>query len=227
MNVKAVQRYEMLARVNAFGEAHADQFPSGTMGHRMFAMVGTSVRDVARHAASAFSPRGQARGASTSKGAARKALRKQLEAIGRTARALALDDPGFDQKFRLPRGNGDVRLLTAGRSFAQLARDRVADFVAHGLPSTFLDELASGTERFERARRDRTARRAARIGANASLKASLKTGFLAVRRLDAVVPNVLGADPQTIAAWQRARREARSRRAQKRDVESPRGVDAA
>jgi hypothetical protein len=208
MNLKAIQQYEMLARVSAFGERHAERFPPGTMGRRLFATVVKCVEDVAREAAAAR--RGQARGATAPNMEAWKALRVQVEAVRRTARALALDEPGFDQKFRLPRGNNAAHLLTASRSFAQLATDRASDFAAHGLSAAFLDDLALCIDRFEKALRDRSASRSARVGANASLKASIEAGLRAVRRLDAVVPNVLGDNPKAIAAWRTARRVGRT-----------------
>jgi hypothetical protein len=206
MNVKARQLYEMLVRVNSFGETHAERFPAGTMGRRVFATLGHSVREVIDCAAAQQSRQGKARGATGRKTAARQALRKQLEAIHRTARALALDLPGFDLKFRIPRGNGDQRLLRASREIARHATERAAEFADHGLPPAFLDHLAASANRFEEALRDRTVSREARAAAGVSLKTSLNSGLRAVRRLDAVVPNLLGEDPAAIAAWRSARR---------------------
>ena len=45
MNDKERQLHEMLDRVNAFGSAHAKDFPAGTLGHEMFAMVGRCARE--------------------------------------------------------------------------------------------------------------------------------------------------------------------------------------
>jgi hypothetical protein len=111
MNIKQRRRYEMLGRVHAFGAAHAVDFPAGTLGRHLFTVVGDCVRDAERSAMGQLS--GQCRSATASKAAARKALWQSLDAIRRTARALALDIPGLDQRFRLPRGNGDRRLLNA------------------------------------------------------------------------------------------------------------------
>jgi len=206
MNLKARQLYEMLVRVNSFGEAHAERFPAGTMGRRVFATLGRSVREAIDCAGAQQSKQGKARGATGTKTAARRALRKQLEAIHRTARALALDLPGFDVKFRIPRGNSDLRLLTASREIAKHARERAADFVDHGLPPAFLDHLAASADRFEQALRDQSASRNARVAAGVTLKRSLDNGLLAVRRLDAVVPNVFEGDPVALRLWRRARR---------------------
>jgi hypothetical protein len=227
MNLKARQLYEMLARVNSFGERHAGRFPPGTRGRSLFAALGDSVHDAADRAGAQRATRAEAREATKAKVMARKALRKQLEAIRRTARAVGLDAPGFDVKFRIPRGSSDGRLLTASREIAQHATEWVGEFVDHGLPPTFLDRLAAGADRFEHALRDRTAGRDARLAANVSLKTSLDSGVLAARRLDAVVPNVLEGDPAALHAWQVARRIARRRHSKPRDIEPPSNVDAA
>jgi hypothetical protein len=212
MNLKARRRFLMLARVGAFGATYAEQFPAGSMGSQLFAIVRTCVADAAQHEVAHKSGRGEARRAMASVVAARRALRKQLDAIRRTAKALALDAPAFDRRFLLPRGNSDGRLLMAGRVFAQRARKRSSDFVAHGLPSTFLADLATAISRFEDAAHGRAANRRARTLATAGLKSSLDAAFAVVQRLDAVVPNVVEHLPAAMAAWRSARREQRTTR---------------
>src|SRR5215831_18684391 len=174
MNLRAKRQYEMLARVHTFGRNHARQFPADTVGGRMFAAVGKCLLDVTRHQAARASGRKGARGATTPWLVARRGLRQRLQALRRTARALALDTPGFDRPFQLPRGNGDKHLLTVSRSFARHAAKHRDRFIEHGLPPTFLDDLDAGIDGFEQALRNRASARAARIGANASVKASLK-----------------------------------------------------
>jgi hypothetical protein len=80
------------------------------------------------------------------------------------------------------------------------------------MPPAFLDDLASRIAGFERAVNDLRRRRSNRATAGARLNAALASGFRAVRRLDVVVMNVLGADSKAIAEWERARRVARPRR---------------
>jgi hypothetical protein len=204
MNTNEIRLHEMLERVNAFGSAHAKDFPAGTIGHQMFATVGGCVRDVVRQATGHASER--RRGAAASRARARKALWVLLAAIRRTARAIAFDAPGFDRPFRLPRGNGAPRLLAASRALETAASKSAAEFIAHGLPPTFLDDLAGRIDGLERAVRESRESRFARRSAVTGIRASLKAGLRAVQRLDAVVPNVLGTDPAAMAAWRRARR---------------------
>jgi hypothetical protein len=225
MNEKERRLHEMLDRVSAFGSAHAQEFPTGTIGHEMFTSVGHCSRDAIRQATEHTSER--RRGTAGKKGQARKALWDVLGAIRRTAHAIALDSPGFERRFRVPAGNGGPRLLVAARSLQTAARESAAEFMAHGLPPTFLDDLAVRIDGFEQAMRDSRQSRFTRRSAKRGLSVSLAAGFRAVRRLDAVVPNVLGADPKAIAAWHRARRVTRSPHSPRHGVESPKPVAAA
>ncbi len=140
MHTNQRRLHEMLERVNAFGSAHAKDFPAGTIGHQMFATVGGSVRDVVSQATRHASER--RRGAPASRARARKVLWALIAAIRRTARAIAFDAPGFDRPFRLPRGNGAPRLIVASPYPETAASKLAAKSIAHGLPQTFLDDLA-------------------------------------------------------------------------------------
>src|SRR5438552_1729247 len=85
MNLKETRRYEMLVRVDRFGTEHADAFPAGTVGSRMFAAVAAAIAGLADGAACRMSGEGHAREAVTSKAMARETLRRSLGAIHRTA----------------------------------------------------------------------------------------------------------------------------------------------
>src|SRR5437870_3746571 len=118
MNVLDIRRYEMLVRVRQFGAAHPDAFPATSLGGQMFAAVGLAVDALDQQGASQVPGLGAAKEATASKAAARAALHETLDAVSHTARALALDTPGLDDKFRLPRSRNDQRLLNAARAFA-------------------------------------------------------------------------------------------------------------
>ena len=63
------------------------------------------------------------------------------EMMTRTARGMALDTPGLDDKFRLPRSNAERAWLTAARTFHADALPLKDDFIAHEMPADFLDTL--------------------------------------------------------------------------------------
>ncbi|MBI3493145.1 MAG: hypothetical protein HY047_15405, partial [Acidobacteria bacterium] len=113
-----------------------------------------------------------AREASTSKAAARAALRGALGAIIRTARGLALDTPGLHNGFRRPFTCAGQALCIAGRAFVQDARPLAAEFVEYGLPPTFLRDLDTAIQRFEAAIREHAAGIGTRIAARTAVGAA-------------------------------------------------------
>ena len=216
MNNLSTRRLEMLVRVRDFGATHRDLFPASTLGGKMFATVGSAVTALSQQAASQVSGRGTARGGSSSMSVARAALRNSLDVIGRTARALALDDPGLDDKFRLPRSQADQALLNAGRAFADDARPLAKAFIAHDMPVNFLTALTADIEAFEQAIRERSLGKDTHIAARAGIDTAMEAGLTAVQRLEAIVANRLRDDPATVAVWDSVRHVERPARRKNR-----------
>jgi hypothetical protein len=205
MNVLDIRRFEMLVRVRDFGEAHHDVFPAQSLAGPMFAALAAAIAELNQQAASEISGRGAAREGTASKSVARVEMRQRLEAISQTARAMALDTPGLGDKFRLPRGRGDQRLLTTARAFAQDAEPFVEAFVAHAMLPTFLTDLRAEIDRFEQAMREHSTGRETHIAARAAIDAAIEKGLTAVQHLDAIVLNQFRQDPSTLAVWASSR----------------------
>ena len=159
---------------------------------------------------------GAAREGVTSKAMGRRALRSRLEKVSHTARALAVDTPGLEDKFRLPEAPSDQALLATARAFADEASALATAFVAHELPANFLVTLTEAIETFETAIHDRASGKGAHIAARAGITAALQSGLAAVRKLDAIVPNKLEGDPVALAAWENARHVAQPPRSRRR-----------
>ena len=216
MNLKARRRYDMLARVHAFGARRARAFPAHTLGGEMFAAVGKAVGELREQAVEHMVRDRHARERTLAKRRARAKLLESLRAIQRTAKAMAIDAPGLDRKYRLPRSHGDRMVLSAAHACAQHARDCAAAFVAHGMPATFLDALAADINRAEQLILERATAKNDRVAARASIDATLRDGLIAVRRLEGIVPNVLRGQSAALAAWLRARRITRRVNARQR-----------
>ena len=204
-----MRRYAMLARVRDFGQAHRDLFPESSVGGQAFATVAAAVAELSEHAVAKMS---SAREGIRAKTEARHGLIDRLEAIARTAHAIAVDRPGFDDSFKLPRQHSDEALVTIARVFIQDAEATKGQFVAHGLADTFLAELQKLLEKFEQAARDREAGRSARIAAHAGIERALLAGLAAVRKLDVIVANQLQHDSTVLAVWEGERRLDSTRR---------------
>jgi len=204
MNDLETRRYEMLVRVRDFGAAHTDVFPAASLGGEMFAIIASTVQELDGQATSQVSGIGAAREGSTSKAAARATLREDLESISRTARTLALDTPGLDNKFQLPRSAGARALLTAARAFARDAAPLTAEFIRHEMPPDFLDDLNADIRNLERAIGERSSSREAHVKATLAIDAAMEKGLTALQRLDTIARNKLREDMPTLAAWDRA-----------------------
>jgi hypothetical protein len=205
MKTIETRRYEMLVRVRDFGKAHGDLFPESSLAARHFATVAAAVKQLSGHAAMKMSA---AREGKSNKATAREALLESLETISRTARTIAEDTPGLEDKFHLPDPQTDQALLTAGRVFANDAEQFRSTFVAHAMPTAFVDDLHDFVDRFEQAIHDREAGKDDHVTARANIEAALSSGTAAVSKLDAIIANQLRGDPGTMAAWRRDRRVA-------------------
>jgi hypothetical protein len=136
-----------------------------------------------------------------SKAAARDELRRDLEAISRTARALAMSTPGLEDKFRAPRSISDQALLATARAFAADALPLKTEFTRRGMPDDFLEDLASDIEEFEQAINQKIQKREVHIAATAAIDTVIERGVNAVRELDAIMRNKFADDPASLAAW--------------------------
>lgn len=199
MNDMERRRYNMLVRVRDFGAENAGDFPASSVGGANFAVVGTVIGELEQSGAAQMS--GAAQQSTTQKAAARAGLREDLQAINRTANALALDNAGLDDKFRMPRGDNDQTLLAAARTFLAEAAPHKKDFTDYGLPADFLTELQADIEAFEQAATDKSTATGARVEATAAIDAAIQTGMTAVKKLDAVVSNKYRDDAGKLAAW--------------------------
>ena len=203
MTGRAIRRYDMLVRVGRFGAERTNSFPAETVAGQAFAAIRDAVGALQRHAVTQLS--GRTRDHIGLKAAAHARLRESLRIIRRTARGIGVDVPAVGDGFHVPKSNGDHALLTAARACVHDARRLEAAFVAHGLPRTFIDDLETSIDAFERAGQKYRGVRQARVGATAGVDAVLAAGQVALRRLDAIVPNVFRGDEAAMAAWRTVR----------------------
>jgi hypothetical protein len=162
------------------------------------------LQTLAGFASEKSSTRGESRQSTTSKAIVRVTLKKMLEAIHRTARAIAVQTPGIDEKFRLPRSFTDQNMSSSARAFASDALPLKAEFIRHEMSANFIEELNAAIEEFDRATSERNHSTEARFSATASFTATLQQGMKAVLRLDAIVRNKFKNDLIRTAAWAQA-----------------------
>src|SRR5712691_11320026 len=105
MNDRETRRYD------TFGKDNAADFAAGSEGAKHFAALGQIITGLDEAKAS------QKPGGATAKSVLLDALRLDIQNIARTARAIAQDEPGFADKFRLPANPSDGSLLTTADAF--------------------------------------------------------------------------------------------------------------
>ena len=195
------RKYEMFLRVREFGVAHAPEFPPTTLAGELFERLGLVINEMNTHTSAQSAGRGGARESTGSKAAARDELRRDLEAISRTARVMALSMPGLENKFRAPRSVSDQELLATARAFAADALPLRNDFTRRGLPDNFLEDLAGDIEDFEETIALTIQKRGEHVAATAAIDGVVERGVNAVRELDVIMRNRFASDPSTLAAW--------------------------
>lgn len=196
--------YEMLVRVDEYGNSRAGDFPAQSAGGQLFTGLRTEIATIEEKAAEQSSGINVKREGTTTRAMARVNLRQQLDAISRTAASLAHTTPGLESRFRLPRGNNDQSLISAARAFAQDAAPISASFVNFGLPQNFLAELNTAITEFEEAIDRQNTGRDSHIAATTAIDEAMERGINIVRQLDAIVRNKYADDVPELVAWQSA-----------------------
>jgi hypothetical protein len=191
----------MFIRVREFGKPRAGVYPSNSRGGELLAQLDTAITEIEGHAASQSSGKRASKEKTSLKSVALAVLIEEMEAISRTARAMALTIPGLDDKFRLPRNVGEQAWLAAARSFATDAEPLKAEFIRRGLAATFLDDLNAAVNEVGQSIHGKARASGARVAARAGLDDAIERGMKTVRELDAVVLNTFRDDPATLAEW--------------------------
>ena len=212
MNDIEKRRLEMFVRVKNFGASVAGDFAPNSVGQRLFATVAGVVLEIEAQASLKVSGIGSARQGTITRGQARADLRDTLEAINRTARAMADVVPGLENKFRVPRDANDQQLLATARSFAADVVPFSAHFTDHELPVDFVGGLNSEIAAMEAAIDSQSNGVGDHIAARAALDDAITQGVDAVRKLGAIVKNKYGEQPAKLAEWTSVSHTERARR---------------
>lgn len=111
------------------------------------------------------------------------------------------DQPGLNEKFRLPRGNTDQQLLRAARAFAIDAAPLKTSFIAHELPANFLEDIEADIAAMEEAIGDQSGGIGNRVAAVAAIDDAIERGTVITRKLGRIMKNKYGNNRATIAEW--------------------------
>jgi len=221
VNDLEINCHAAFTRTDGFGAQHPSLFPAGQLAGELMSTIGSVAADLNTRAATHAASVSQAAQGSTSKSAARAALREDLKFINRTARAMAVEITGLDDKFRIPPHKSDAELAAAARAFVIDATPLKADFVRYGLPNDFLEDLNDDIAAFEQATAVRNQSVENQTASTAAIDAAIERGMKALKQLDAIMRNVLRDDIAMLTAWMTASHVERVPRRRKKPQSPP------
>ena len=213
MNDRETRRYEMFGRVLSFGQARTAEFPANSKAAGYFASLAKTVQDLD----AAKVAQGDAT-TTTAKVVLLDALRLDLHNVARTARAIAQDEPGFADHYRLPDTPAQSALMTAADTILQRLQPAAGDsaaaqaaktalvkkFTDHELPADFVSHLAADRAAIAAAQDTVDSESSTSVGSTSAIGQLIRQGLSTVTYLDAVMHNKYSRQPDQIRAWQAA-----------------------
>lgn len=206
MDTLSLRRVEMLQRVQQFGLTHLMGLPDESLGKQLFETLAQLVEELISLGTTQLSGRGASQTSTANKGVVRKNLLATLLALNRTARVLALDEPGVENKFPQPRGLSDQAFLALARAYAHDALPLKDKFIRHEMPANFVEDLNTKIAAFALAITQKEAAVGSHRTAKVEIDRKINLGLRTVRQLEAVLRNKFQANEPILREWERATR---------------------
>ncbi len=201
----AVRRYvSRIQSVQSFLQANASSFVGVARVAQLQTQLGATLATMQALAEQQSSDEGDVGSTVRIKSALLEAVVDDLRLMARTARAMAVETPGTEDRFRLPRSNGEDAILSTARQFATDAAPLATQFQSYGLPADFLSDLQGDVAAYEELQTQKQTKVQSRVDAVSSLDETIAQSSRIVDTLNAIVRNVLRDDSSKLAAWRTA-----------------------
>jgi hypothetical protein len=223
MNNRDQRRYQRLTRVQTFGRERAADFPAGSKAAELLAQADHHLTELEAAKASQVPDL-------IDKRPLLKALAAQSKTIARTARAIALRDPGFATPYRMPDKPGEPPLLTHADALLIRLEDQPDDsadektakaalrarFYPYEIPADFVQSLRKHREDLRAANQANQGQTQDGVENTQLIGQILDSAGDAVLELSAIINNKFAAEPEKLRAWRTASRvESAPRRVKK------------
>lgn len=195
--------YDMFERTLVFNTENSGDYSGIAAAATNFAVVQASKDALDDFFAEQTS--GEASEAVEQKAVLRAAIRRKMTAYAKTARAIALNKPGFSELFKVPDSNNDDLLIATGRQFVIEATANDGLFKDLGIELSFATALTADLDAFETAVAAKASGQQETAGATAGIDNEIDEGMKAEKILDAIMNNVYRDNPVKLAAWRTAR----------------------
>jgi hypothetical protein len=196
------RRREAFLRMKAFANNHPEN--PATIWPQLVTELDSVNANLAEQVAAEESGHSVKRTGTASRDDAREDLRDLAEAIVRTARAVDETKPGFADGYRSPSQLSDRGLLDLTIGIARIAPPHKADYLSHGMPPDFLEDLAAAIAKLQQTMTDQSEGKAGVKSAGVEIEDTMDQGMSVRRRMNAVVRNVYRDDPAVLAEWETA-----------------------
>jgi hypothetical protein len=212
MEARIIRDCDMFGRVITFWKTNSADIPAGSKGATYSANLGIDRQKLVDAGAT------QKGGKVTAQNALLLTLDTDLQAIARTAHAIAQDVPGFDDRFAPPEhyNPGEV-LATASAYLAQLAvapsddvatqaakAARVTQFTDHALSATFVADLQAAVAAIGSVKDTHEAGREKGVSSTTATAQLARDGKKQVNYLDAIAQNLYKGNAEQLRAWDSA-----------------------
>jgi hypothetical protein len=201
---------DMLVGISEFDSVNNNDYKTLTDVLAAYAVVRTAVSVINAHLAIRTS--GEKGRAVEQKTMLRSGVRRNMKALARTARAVNINDAGFQRLFRMPEKESDQVLIATAREFIAKANQHKAAFFALGLPETLIDDLEADVNALEQANNDKSAAKNKSVGATAEIDKQVELAMDAAVLINAAMQNVYRDNPAKLAEWTSARHIKRLKR---------------
>jgi len=224
MDDNNIRRFNRVTRVKTFGETYAADFAPGSKATSLFLELHPIVARLNEATV------GQLR-TPVGKPELIAALSLDFKDIARTARAIKIDQPGFDDSaYRHPATSVENPVTTHADSLLKLLKDNTApvadggdtpaqlaekaalraNFIAYELPADFVEDLRADRDALDACNTGKHSDNLEGVESTSAIDTLLSQAQAIVTRLDAAIQNKYSRDPDKLAAWKSASRTERS-----------------
>lgn len=171
-------------------------FSEGGAARQEFAGMQAEIAEVERQAGAHGAGRSTAKQGTQTVNEAREAILADMFAMREAAKVMGVED-----KFPLPPRTNDERLLQMADAYATNALPLKTQFIAHELPSDFLEDLAADKTALQAAIAERMNAVGDHIAAREELGDALARGLQHLRNLTSLIKVRYANNPGKLAEW--------------------------
>lgn len=205
MNSRRTSYLEMLIRVREFIKTHGIDFVSGSHASQQFNIINEVISELTEQNSQMASSGNRVKQDTSSKRDSRTNLSKILNRIRLSSDAIANTNPGFDEKFALPKNIKDQELLALGMAALSNAEPIQEEFFKREMEQDFIQKLRDAIDAYRQSLDSQAAGKNLRVKATAGAEPLLDKAAMAMKEMNAIMNNRYAEDNAILAEWDSAR----------------------